>query len=100
MRKLRGISQKEYRCVVGDNVPVALRGPELDRETTRVSCAVMGTRLASHSRESGCDRARLALLEDVCHAKIIQGVGGLVDTMGTGTLGVDDTLGNSLAIEM
>jgi hypothetical protein len=50
--ELRWVSQEEDGCVVGDNIPIALLGPELDRETTRVSGTVVRTRLATNCGES------------------------------------------------
>jgi hypothetical protein len=96
MRKLGRVSQEEDGCVVCDNIPIALRCPELDREATRVARAVMRTRLATNSRKSNSDWASLALLEDVCQAEIVQRVCCLVIAMGTGTLGMDDTLWDAL----
>lgn len=66
VRELGWVPQKEDGCVVGDNIPVTLLSSELDRETTRITSAVVRARLTTDSRESDCDRASLALLEDVC----------------------------------
>jgi hypothetical protein len=100
MRKLCWIAQKEHRCVVRHNIPIALVCSELYRETPRVASTIMRTRLATHCREANSDGARLALLEDVCYAQVFKRVCGCIGTMSSRTLGVDDTLWNALAVEM
>ena len=42
----------------------------------------------------------MALLEDVCQADVVQSIGRPVDTMCSTTLGVDDTFGNTLTVEV
>lgn len=42
----------------------------------------------------------MALLEDVCQAKVIESIGRPVDTVCSTTLGVDDTLWDTLAVEV
>lgn len=42
----------------------------------------------------------MTLLEDVCKADIIKSIGGPVDTVCSTTLGVNDTLGDTLAVEV
>lgn len=85
---------------VCDHVPVALCGPELDTETTRVTSQIGSSALASDGRETDGDGALVALLEDVCQAEIIKSIGRPVDTVCSTTLGVNDTLGDTLTIEM
>jgi hypothetical protein len=94
------ISEEEDRGVVGDNIPVAFVGTELDGETTRISGTIVRARLATNSGESHTDGALLASLEDVGHAEVVKGIGGLVETVGTTTLGVNNTLGNTLSVEV
>jgi hypothetical protein len=94
------ISEEEDRGVVGDNIPVAFVGAELDGETTRISGTIVRARLTTNSGESHADGALLASLEDVGHAKVVKGVGGLVETVGTTTLSVNDTLGDTLSVEV
>ena len=60
----------------------------------------MGAGLATNGRESNRDGALLSGLEDVGHTEVIERVGGAVETVGTTTLGVDDTLGNTLSVEV
>ncbi|KAH0357207.1 CAT1 catalase, partial [Aureobasidium melanogenum] len=64
------------------------------------SYPLVGTRLATNSGESNSDGALLAGLENVGHTQVVKRVGGLVVTVGTTTLGVNDTLGNTLAVEV
>ena len=101
VRELRGVAEEEDGSVVGNHVPVALISPELDTEATRVAGQVRSTTLTADGREADTDGALLALGgEHVCHAEVIERIGCPVETVGTTTLGVDDTLGNTLAVEV
>lgn len=100
VRELGWVSQEEDGGVVGDHVPVALLSAELDRETTGVSGTVMRAGLATNGGESNADGALLAGLEEVCNAEVVERVGGLVVTMCTATLGVYNTLGDTLAVKV
>jgi len=60
----------------------------------------MRSRLSTYSRETHGDRARFSTLEDVCNGKVGCIICRLVISVGTGALGVDDTLGNALTIEV
>jgi hypothetical protein len=42
----------------------------------------------------------VALLEDVCQAKVIESIGRPVDAVCATTLGVDNTLRNTLTVEV
>jgi len=42
----------------------------------------------------------MALLEDVCQADIVKSIGGPIDTVCSATLCVNNTLGNTLAVEV
>ena len=59
--ELGRVSQEEDGGVVCHDIPVALFSPQLDSESTRITGAIMGTRLATNSRESDRQRALLAL---------------------------------------
>jgi len=98
--ELGWVAQEEDGGVVGDHVPVALRSPELDTETTRVASKIGSSALATDGRETDGDGALMTLLEDVCQADIIKSVGCPVDTVCSTTLGVNDTLGDTLAVEV
>lgn len=89
-----------WELTVCNHVPVALCGPELDTETTRVTSQVGSSALATNGRETDGDGALMALLEDVCQAKVIESIGRPVDTVCSTTLGVDDTLWDTLAVEV
>lgn len=41
MGELGWISQEEDRCVIGNNIPIALLRSEFDRESSRITSAVM-----------------------------------------------------------
>lgn len=98
----RWVDLKVVGCglTVCDHVPVALCGPELDTETTRVTSQIGGSALATDSREADGDGALAALLEDICQAEVIKSIGRPVESVCSTTLGVNDTLGDTLTIEM
>jgi len=98
--ELGGISQEEDGGVVGNDIPVALVSAELDGESTRVSRTVVGARLATDSGESDSDGTLLAGLENVGKTKVLEGVGSLVVSVGTTSLGVYNTLGDALTIKV
>lgn len=60
----------------------------------------MRTALTTDSREADGDGALLASLEDVGAREIVERVCGLVEAVRTTALCVDNTLGNTLAVEM
>jgi hypothetical protein len=47
--KFGRISQEEDRCIVGHDVPIPLISPQLDRETSWITCKIVGSRLATNS---------------------------------------------------
>jgi len=100
VRELGRVAEEEDGSVVSNDVPVALIGPELDRETTGVTGAIVRARLTPDGGEADCDGARLSRLEDVCQAEVIKRVGSLVNTVGSGALCMDDTLGDPLTVEV
>ena len=101
VRELGRISKEEDRRIIRYHIPVALFSPELDRETSRVSSAVMRAGLATNGREADRDGAFFALLaEDVGNTKIVEGLCASEGTMSTAALGVDDSLGNPFTVEM
>jgi hypothetical protein len=97
---MNGCDSRHCKHTVGNHVPVALCGPELDTETTRVTSQIGSTALATDSRETNGDRALNILLEDVCQANIVKRVGCPVDTVCSTTLGVNNTLWDTLAVEV
>lgn len=101
VRELGWVTQKEDGSVVGDHIPIALVGPELDAEASRIASAVVGTGLATDGGEADSNGAFLAGdAEDIGLAQVFHGLGALEGTMGTTALGVDDSLGNPFAVEV
>ena len=101
VRELGGIAQEEDGSVVCYHIPIAFFRSKLDRETSRVSGAVVGAGFATHGRESNGDRALFAFLaEDVGNAEIIERLGALEGTMSTAALGVDNSFGDAFTVEM
>jgi len=94
------LSKEENGGVVGNDIPVAFVRSELHGETSGISGTIVRARLSTNSRESDGDGALLASLEDIGHTEVIQRVGGLVETVGTTTLSVDNTLGDTLSVEV
>jgi len=71
VRELGGISQEEDGRVVGDHVPIAFIGTELDGKSTRVTSAISRGALSANGRETHGERASLACLEDVGETEIL-----------------------------
>lgn len=99
--ELGRVAKEEDGGVVEDPVPVALLGVELDGEATGITGTVGGTLLTTDGREAHKGLGLLAnTLEHVNGGDVTDVVGDLEFTVGTGTLGVDDTLGDSLAVKV
>jgi hypothetical protein len=61
----------------------------------------VASRFSSNRRESNSDGARLSFCgEDVCHAQVIERVGSSVCAVGASALCVNDTFGDTFAVEM
>ena len=101
VRELGGISEEEDGRVVRHDVPVALVRLHLDGEAARVPRAVVRAGLAAHRREADGDGARLAFFaEDVGDGEVRERVRALEVAVGAAALGVDDALGDPLAVEV
>lgn len=100
VRELGWVPQEKHGSVVGYHIPVALVGAELDRETTGISGDVVRARFTTNGGEPDGNGALLALLENIGHTNIVERVCGLVETVSTTALSVDNTLRNTLAIEV
>lgn len=101
VRELGGISQEENWCVVSDQVPVALFGTHLDGKSTRIASTIVGTGFTADSGEADSDGSFFPCSgEEIGETKVWARVCALEDSMGAGTFGVDDSLGNALAIEV
>ena len=99
--ELERIAQEEHRRVVAHQIPVALLGIELDRETADVALGIRRAALAGDGRETDenlrlpADRGkqlRPGVAADV--------VGHGEAAMGAGALGMHAPLGDHLAVEM
>lgn len=101
VRELDWIAYKEDRGVVEDPVPVSFLGADLDCETMRITRSVRRASLAADSGETHGNGGAVAdLVEDSSTADVGDIVGDLEVTVCTGTLCMDDTLGNTLAVKM
>ena len=101
VRELGRVAQEENRGVVKDPVPVALLRADLDRKPARVARGIGRTRLATDGGEAHSDGRTVAdLVEDGGAADVGDIVGDLEVTVCAGTLGVNDTLGNALAVKV
>lgn len=99
--ELGGVAQKEDGGVVEDPVPVALLGVELDGEPPGVAGTVRGALLAADRGEAGEQLGLLAdALEHVDDGDVANVIGDLELAVGARTLGVDHTLGDSLAVKV
>lgn len=83
-----------------DNSPVSLGGLELYGKTTRVASIVVGARLTTDGGETDGNGALCTLLEEVGVTEILETGRAFPFTVGSRTLGVHDTLGDTLAVEV
>jgi hypothetical protein len=100
IRELDRILDEENGDVVANDIPVALRGVELQGKATSVTDGVRATTASKNCREtlehgSGASRVR----EHLGAGVLLQTLVHLEGTKGTGATGVDDTLGNALVVE-
>lgn len=101
VRELGRVPDEEDWGVVEDPVPVTFLRPQLDGETTGVTSGVGRSRLATDGGEADGGTNFLAnTLEEGLRRDVAEVVGDLEVTMGSGTLGVDDTLWDTLTIEV
>ena len=92
---------EEDGSVVSGHVPVALLSVELDGETTGIAGSIGGTLLASDGGETGEERSALAdTVQELGLGVLGDVVGDLEVTVGSSTLGVDNTLGDTLAVKV
>lgn len=92
---------KENGGVVSDHVPVTLLGVELDGETTGIAGSIGRTLLTSDGRETGEERGALAdTVQELGLGELGDVVGNLKVTMGSSSLGVDNTLGDTLTVKV
>ena len=101
MREFGGITNEENRCVVEDPVEVTFLCPNFNGEATGITSGVGRPRLATDSGETDSGSSTgTDFLEESGAGEITNVVGHFEVTVGTSALGVDNTLGNSLAVEM
>lgn len=101
MWELCWVTQEEYWCVVGNNIPVAILGAKFDRKASRIAGAVVGPGLSTNGREAHRNRAFLSLLrEDVGRSHARYGVRAFKVPVCTTSLCVDDPLRDPLAVEV
>ena len=88
-------------CSLVDVVPVSLGGSELDGETSRISSGVGGSGLSSDGGESSRGGDLVSNLgEEFRNAEIGNVVGDLEFSVRSRSLGVDDSLGDSLSVKV
>jgi hypothetical protein len=101
VREVRRVADEEHRRVVADEVVVALLGVELQREAARVARGVGRAQLAGDGREAGEHRRDLAdAVEEVGARELRDVLGDLEEAVRARALGVDDALGDALAVEL
>src|SRR6476659_422020 len=96
MLKLHQIPQEEHRGVVADDVEVALRGVEPQRETARVTPGVWAAPLTGHRRKPDQGFSLHPGLEHRSAGEPADIGGHLEVAKGTRSLGVGLTLGDTL----
>src|SRR6266403_1293096 len=96
--KLVRVTHKEHRCVVADQIPVALRGIALERKAAYVAFGIRGAELTGYGRKACNERRAASGLQHLC-LRIPRDVGGdRQRTVCTPTLGMHRSLGNALAV--
>lgn len=99
-RELGRVPNEENGSVIVDPVNVALFGVELGGESSGVSGSVGRGPFASYGGESG-ERSRfLSDFQEICLANVRNVVGCLKVSIGTGSLGMDDSFGDSFSVKM
>ena len=104
--ELHRVADEEHREVVADQVPVAVLGVELHREAAGVARGLGGVAAAGHRREAHGDLGLLAgLLEELgpreLRDRLVAALAGRLEDAERGrAAGVDDALGDPLAIEV
>jgi hypothetical protein len=101
MDELDRISNEENRRVETNHVPVTPVGLVLDSETSGVSSSVGRASLTTNGRKSHGGGAFVAnLLEGLGVCDVGDVIGHLKVAMGSSSVGMDDSLGDSLSVEM
>jgi hypothetical protein len=99
--ELHGVLDEEDWGVVANHVVVSFFGVELDGESTRISVAIVGSTLSSNGGESEEDWSSLAnLAEEGSLGEAGDIVGDLQESVSSSSLGMDDSLWDSLSGEV
>lgn len=101
VRELDGVSNEEDGGVVSNHVPVALLSVELDGKTSGVSLSVGRSLFSSDGGETYGDGSSLSDgVEEVSMGELGDVVCDFEVPEGSGALGVDDSFGDSLPVEV
>ncbi len=101
VREFHRILNEEHRDVVADQIPVALVGVELHRESAHVARSVGRASLAKDGREAHEHRGLLAYLSENCGLRVFaQLAGALEEAVCRRAAGMNDALGDALMIEV
>jgi len=101
VRELHRVSEEEDGSVVVNVIPVSFLRSQLDRETTRVTSGIGRSTLPSDSREtSGGADLGSDLREEFGASQVGDVVGNFESSMSSCSLGVNDTLGDTLSVEV
>jgi len=101
IRELNRILNEENRGVVTNHVVVTILSIELDGKTSGISVAIVGTTLTGNSGEAGENGSSLAnVLKEFGLGELRNIMSKFKVTMGTSTLGVDNSLRNTLSVEV
>lgn len=96
-----GVSNEEDGGVVTNHIPIAFFSVELNGETTRVTFGISRTLFTTDSGESGEDGSSLTNgFEDLSLAVLGNVVSDFEVTPSTGTLGMDDSFGDSFSVKV
>jgi hypothetical protein len=99
--ELHGVLDEEDWGVVANHVVVSFFGVELDGESTRISVAIVGSTLSSNGGESEEDWSSLAnLAEEGSLGEAGDIFSDLQETTSASSLGMDDSLWDSLSCEV
>lgn len=101
VRELDGVSDEENGGVVTNEVVDTLLSVMLDRESSGVSDNIRSASLTSNSGESGKDRSLLANLVEIISSGVLGNIlRHLEISMSAGTLGMHDSLRDSLRVKL
>jgi len=98
--ELGGISDEEDGSVVTNQIPVTFFGVEFDSKTSGISFGIGRTLFTTDSGESGEDGSSLSEgVQEFSLAVLGDVIGDFEITVSAGTLGVDDSFGDSFSVK-